>query len=391
MCFAHRYVSHLAGAWPSSSEERSHDTEGQGAKKGATSAAVAASPGDLAAPGGPETPEVKVAKKGSQSAMVAASPRNLAAPVQPGTPSILAPPVQPGTPSIFDQIQAESQQAASPQATLQDSPASQQAASPQATWQDSPSSSQASASLSSAPRLAAPPLQKPKTIKLEKEEEEQEEEDEEESAELEIDAAALLRTRMERKRKWAEYMRTLESAGQRGARKEKCPEDIKQKMLKLSDKQSYFELWCEKGTWAKVKVFEEHHKLESTTSDHMKNWLTEGQLMDLYKDEEIVNELVKSKKADAKTWRCHPELPHVMKAMQYHCIISDSQKQTFEENMKKGMRLDAEIDASEAGVLLANQQVSRTAMAIGHNAPSNDVDKVQANRDEEEKKLGLPK
>ena len=156
-------------------------------------------------------------------------------------------------------------------------------------------------------------------------------------------------------------------------------------MILLKDRQSYFELWSEKGNWAKVKVFEEHLRLESNTNDHMKSWLTEGQLMDLYKDEEIVNELVKSKKVNAKTWRCHPELPHVMKAIQYHCIISDSQKRTIEDILKKGMRLDAEINADEAGVLLVNQQVSRTSMAIGHNSASNDVDQAQVNRDEEEK------
>lgn len=203
--------------------------------------------------------------------------------------------------------------------------------------------------------------------------------------------AAMSSARLDRKRKWAEYMRTLECTGGRASRKEKCPDDIKQKMLTLTDRQGYFGLWMEKGSWAKVKVFEEHSRLESNTNDHMKSWLTESQLMDLYKDEEIVQELKQSKQADPKTWRCHPELPHVRKAIQYHCIISDSQKKSIEDILKKGMRMDsAEIDGDEVGVLLVNQQLSRTALALGHSSPSNEHDHARQALDnlkeEEEKK-----
>ena len=136
-----------------------------------------------------------------------------------------------------------------------------------------------------------------------------------------------------RKRTWAEYIRTLNPALERGSRSRKCPHDILCKLHSLADRQQYFKIWIEHGgDWAKVELAEEHAHTEKKTAATVMAWLTEDQMADLYTSKVVVAELKKAKLEHASTWRQHPELPHLPEANQYKCMLTEKEKKEVEDS-----------------------------------------------------------
>ena len=87
--------------------------------------------------------------------------------------------------------------------------------------------------------------------------------------------------------------------------------------------------------------------------------------MKLYQDETIVNEMENCKIADPRTVRPHPELPHLRTAMQFKCLIENTQTELVAHILRQGMNLQGAV-TGEAGDMLVQQQMRLTAQKLGH-------------------------
>lgn len=127
------------------------------------------------------------------------------------------------------------------------------------------------------------------------------------------------------------------------------------------ERRYYFNLCCHKTSWGNVKVFEEQRKLEQRLAATKYQWMTHSQLAQSYaNDYEIVDALVASKKADNTMWRPHPEMPTLLKAIQYKCVIEDSQTDSVARILDQRITLEADRQAdhtADRGCLGPQQQL----------------------------------
>ena len=153
-----------------------------------------------------------------------------------------------------------------------------------------------------------------------------------------------------RRAAWAAYIRTLEPATKRGCKTEKCPEGIALQIIAGGEKmrQQYFNLFYKHEEWGKVVASEEHMKIASTCTRTMDCWLTAGQIMDLYKDEGVKNEIIKEKSASRHTWRPHPEIPAIKAAIQYLCAVKDEKVKEAQHIVKSAFKWQGELQGAEA-------------------------------------------
>ena len=168
----------------------------------------------------------------------------------------------------------------------------------------------------------------------------------------------------ERRAFWAKYIRSLTPNTSRECKIDKCPGNIQMKMLGAHERSYYFQLWCQhEEKWCRVKVWEEHYKLEMKADKTKVQWLTRGQLMKLYEDEEVVEALVQAKLKLMGHFRPHPELPLVQNAMQYKCVVEDSQTMAVQQIVRQGMSLECEAEG-ETGRMLAQQHQNQSMAAF---------------------------
>ena len=153
-----------------------------------------------------------------------------------------------------------------------------------------------------------------------------------------------------RRAAWASYIRTLEPATKRGCKTEKCPEGIALQIIAGGDKMrtQYFNLFYKYEEWGRVVASEEHMKIVSTCTRTMDCWLTAGQIMDLYKDEAVKNEIIKEKSASRHTWRPHPEIPAIKAAIQYLCAVKDEKVNEAQHIVKSAFKWEGELQGAEA-------------------------------------------
>ena len=69
----------------------------------------------------------------------------------------------------------------------------------------------------------------------------------------------------------------------------------------------------------------EQRDYEAENNEKDKEWLTAAQLLDRYKDQEVVDAIVADKKQVASQWRPHPDAPKQPKAIQFHVQTLDKQ------------------------------------------------------------------
>ena len=112
--------------------------------------------------------------------------------------------------------------------------------------------------------------------------------------------------------------------------------------------QQYFNLFYKYEEWGKVVASEEHMKIASICTRTMDCWLTAGQIMDLYKDEAVKNEIVKEKSASRHTWRPHPEIPAIKAAIQYLCAVKDEKVKEAQHIVKSAFKWEGELQGVEA-------------------------------------------
>ena len=119
-------------------------------------------------------------------------------------------------------------------------------------------------------------------------------------------------------------------------------------------KKFWYEVWLENGRkWSRAKATESFKKLHRELDRSISAWLVESQIIDLYKDETIANEIVRVKKANATLWRPHPEVPHLATAVQYWCKVDESKRKELERVREQKIDWSALLDADGAGKVAA--------------------------------------
>ena len=177
-------------------------------------------------------------------------------------------------------------------------------------------------------------------------------------------AAAKFASRKDRAQKWAEYVRSLNPATVRMGRTMKCPEEILLKMVGCHERSYYFQIWMHNNcNWGDVVVFEEHLREQRAGRHTTKAWLTEDQMVDVFKNPDVVSELIRVYSQESKRNRPHPDIPHVLKARQFLCTVADEFRESLENVLRKGARLEVDAEG-EAGKMLCQQIMQRSADAF---------------------------
>ena len=111
----------------------------------------------------------------------------------------------------------------------------------------------------------------------------------------------------ERRGRWAEYMRSLQKAGERGPKSEKMPEELAHRMISHQEKLAWYPVWLENNRkWSSVRCCESFQRIVKSSEVGVEAWLCRSQIADLYKSPEIADAILKEKELDAKKWRPHP-------------------------------------------------------------------------------------
>lgn len=94
-------------------------------------------------------------------------------------------------------------------------------------------------------------------------------------------------------------------------------------------------------------------------------WMTNGQLIDRHHDCEIDAPTVEVKQSSASTWWLHPEVPHLQKARQYLCQVSEECIDIANDIVRKGFSLQIEmLKAKQSAKMLVQRDFKKTQAAI---------------------------
>ena len=86
--------------------------------------------------------------------------------------------------------------------------------------------------------------------------------------------------------------------------------------------------------------------------EFVSDWLTAGQIKDLYKDEAVAQALVEEKSRSPSTWKPHPDIPHILEARQFLIRVSARHFQRWNAIRSKSLTLNAELEQEAANVLV---------------------------------------
>ena len=168
-----------------------------------------------------------------------------------------------------------------------------------------------------------------------------------------MQATEAMLSSSERKAKWEEFKRTLVLVKERASRTAKCPEHVALELVSSESKNEWFQKWLAAGCdWGQVTISKDFVEHDVDKGLEVDAWLTEGQLKLLYNDPVVVSALVKTKAANAETWRPRPEIPTCKEAVQYKCRVKTEQLHELEKKTSTRTNLRAELSTEAAKVWL---------------------------------------
>jgi hypothetical protein len=184
---------------------------------------------------------------------------------------------------------------------------------------------------------------------------------------------ARFETKQERAAAWAKYQRSLtpgasrpwvDGQDQRAKRAEKVPEHVLSQLVGLHEKTYYFNIWMScNGSWQEVKGWEEHFQERKFGRKSTFAWLTDGQMMDVWKDRDVVDGLQDHCKSEHSAQnpqiRAHPKLKHLVKAKQFYVELEDHMVETVTNVMRAGVRMDFNLEG-DAGKDIALEIVGKS-------------------------------
>ena len=122
-------------------------------------------------------------------------------------------------------------------------------------------------------------------------------------------------------------------ATKRATRSDKCPAHTLELLSADPFKRAHYQaLWLSQGSWAAVEIYERKYQLELDTTQFIEEWLTEGQLMRIYREKDVVRAIIEGK--EPSQIKDHAEAKECKKARQYLCKIA--QRHIQEITRKEG-------------------------------------------------------
>ena len=190
-------------------------------------------------------------------------------------------------------------------------------------------------------------------------------------------------TDVQKRAAWAKYVRSFETASQRpNPRSETNPESVSLKIVSLAEKKAWFPVWfCKDCSWGKVIVTEEFQQLVMNSTELSHQWLTEGQLIDLYKSETVAKAITAVKRTTKGHWRPHPEIPTVTEAMQFLCQLNERQVEMVQKRHANKVSATGQVDGAGAEHLL-NHMSDICNPQLPHHTPPAVADAAPAARGE---------
>ena len=122
---------------------------------------------------------------------------------------------------------------------------------------------------------------------------------------------ALPNSDPERRRLWMQFLRSRTLTKSGANHDKKCPDEIREQICNGNNsvKEHYFNVWLRcNSDWGKASLFERAVVSHRETGRGKAMWLTEGQLVKMYKDPSVVAALIAAKRGTAQV-RAHPEVP----------------------------------------------------------------------------------
>ena len=186
---------------------------------------------------------------------------------------------------------------------------------------------------------------------------------------------AVFTSKEDRAALWAKYQRTLhigtsrpEYQQVRAKRTDKCPDHILSQIAGSHERLFYFNVWLHCGEkWGNVELFEEHYWMKRSIEEDSEAWLTDGEMMQIWHDRDIVDALKEwaGQQTDQVRVRAHPEIPHVQKAQQFKVQIEERFKKMTEDVARQGMRTTFDAD-SPGGEDIVRNTLARSNAAFGN-------------------------
>ena len=107
----------------------------------------------------------------------------------------------------------------------------------------------------------------------------------------------------------------------------------------------YFTLWCAKdGKWGHVTATEQMTSKQTKSSVVVHRYMTYAQLQEFYKDEEVVQAVMQSRR-QLGLFQRHPEALHLERAIQYYCEIQREDMTRCDDILKR--QLSLEMDSAD--------------------------------------------
>ena len=151
-----------------------------------------------------------------------------------------------------------------------------------------------------------------------------------------------------RKRSWARFQRSREeSKGVRKRKVEPVPKELAQKMKDNPETvHAMFDLWMAlKQKWGKVLVYCRKYARRYSVGRSTKRWMTHRQLLEHYKEKELVVQL-----KEISETRPHADIPDeemAKKFPQYLVTIADDTETGKEEGTETGLNISGELGADD--------------------------------------------
>ena len=153
---------------------------------------------------------------------------------------------------------------------------------------------------------------------------------------------------------WAEFLRGLTPAGERGARREKAPPDVVTACSKsLGQKKAWFLRFVCGGTWCVAHAIYEVAEINRTKTRGKCAWLTADQIFQIYHNTAVRDSVVAKCKQNPKQWRYHPFVPECTEAIQYFHEVAQEELHEFEQVVRQGVGFKAEMNPEDAAQLAA--------------------------------------
>ena len=173
---------------------------------------------------------------------------------------------------------------------------------------------------------------------------------------LDTRGGAKVLTPRERKNKRQLFYRLIEDNKVRRnqARENPCPPALAMKIKADSlGLAHWFGVFLENDEdWNKVDVQMVRRHIDRNERNVVTAWLTRARLLEIYKDEDVVDAMIDFAKLDKERWRPNRNAPTCEKAIEFLVIIEDSEKASHVKEEELAVTGSAQLDANAGHIAM---------------------------------------